>query len=123
MAKICSCILMSALLERLGAKRAAAMHKDLEKGWTAEEWLVHFEEEEEFVLPHLPPAIAERIAREHVRMRNQIARYGQITDQKFLDEHAHYEDEVVLKYLGFMVKDVAEAEARKQTSKRRRRRM
>lgn len=97
----CSCKVMAKVLERLGAKHAAKMHRELGSGheWSNEDWLLHFDEEERYVLPYLPKPIADRIYLEHEIMRAQIKIYGKITNKKLLDEHAQLEDRVVLQYL------------------------
>lgn len=97
----CTCKMMAKVLERLGAKHAAKMHRELDSGreWSNEDWLLHFDEEERFVLPHLPKPIADRIYLEHEIMRAQIKIYGKITNKKLLEGHAQLEDRAVLRFL------------------------
>ncbi len=101
--KICKCVAMSRLMDLLGAKHAARMHKSLDAVWTPEDWTVHFAEEEAYVLPRLPRDVADRIRMEHEELRAQIKVFGRITNDKALDAHSEYEDEVVLHHLGHLL--------------------
>lgn len=103
--RICKCIVMMEILTKLGAVHAAAMHR---KGgspsdWSNADWLTHFQEEEVYVLPLLPPDVAKHIFDEHEAMRAQIKVFGAIKNDALLDEHSKYEDDVVIKYLGHLV--------------------
>ncbi len=99
----CSCEKMSRLLTALGAKHAAKMHKEIGREWSVDDWLMHFAEEDRYVLPHLPRAVADRIFREHEIMRAEIRMFGTIRSWAMLDEHSKLEDTVVIQYLGHLV--------------------
>lgn len=103
----CKCVVMSKLLRILGAEHAADMHLKIGAKWTSNDWLIHFDEEERFVVPALRRARASDAANEillvHDMLRAQIRIYGRIVNQKMLDEHAAFEDDVVLSVLGHMV--------------------
>lgn len=105
----CKCVVMSKLLRILGAEHAAEMHLKLGAKWSTNDWLIHFDEEERFVIPALRRAGANAAANEilivHEMLRAQIALWGKIVNQKMLDEHAAFEDEVVLSVLGHLVED------------------
>lgn len=112
----CKCVVMSKLLAHLGAKHAAEMHLQPNAVWTTRDYLIHFEEEDKYVDPALrvAGAIAEadQIALVHDMLRAQIRIYGRIVNKKMLDDHAAFEDEVVLKYLGHLVGENASPAAR-----------
>jgi len=103
--RICKCIVMMEILTKLGAVHAAAMHRQGAKisDWSNADWLTHFQEEEKYVLPLLPPDVAKYIFDEHEALRAQIKVFGKIKNDALLDEHSDYEDQVVIKYLGHLV--------------------
>lgn len=107
MAMKCKCEAMAKLMAFLGAKHAAKMHRNPDADWTIQDWLMHFAEEDEYVLPRLPRAIAIRIYREHEIMRAEIRVFGRIVSIQLLEKHAREEDEDVLKYLGHLVQTAA----------------
>lgn len=107
---ICKCIAMNEVLTILDAPFAAAMHLKMGADWTTPEVLIHFREEDTRVDPALratrnPRAIeaADRIQLEHEMFRAQISIYKRIVNIPMFDEHAAFEDEVVLEFLGHLL--------------------
>ena len=102
----CACKRMSALLRRLGARHAAAMHAKLGAQWSMQDWLVHFREEEDLIFPEMyrlcrtEPrhrhlcGVVDRLLAEHQMFRQQIAE-GRL-DKAALERHAQLEDKYVL---------------------------
>jgi DUF438 domain-containing protein len=94
---------MTAILRRLGAAHAARMHEvmvqDPNHPWSVQDWLLHFSEEERFIFPMMVRvgmrAAVERLARDHGIFREQFRRFGNV-DRRLLDEHAKFEDQLVL---------------------------
>lgn len=101
----CKCVVMQKLMMLLGAKKAAEMHLNPSDNWTTQDWLIHFDEEEKYVLPLLPKAIADDIFLDHEKMRAQIKVKGKIVNTDLLQRHAQFEDDVVIYYLGHLLNE------------------
>ena len=97
--KECPCKKTMRILLKLGAKHAAAMHRNPVAEWSNEDWLAHFLEEEEILIPLLVQAYAfaeaARILEEHRIFRLQLAIYGRM-HAAALRRHGLYEDRVVI---------------------------
>lgn len=91
----CPCKVTSAFLAMQGATLSARMHREPYTVFSRDEWLRHFEEEEQILLPllreHGFAAEASRILREHHEYRSQP-----VWTSKSLKAHARFEDEAVL---------------------------
>jgi hypothetical protein len=94
----CLCKLTTAFLTAIGAEFSAKMHAEPGREWEISEWLVHFAEEDEFVVP-LQKALgfeadAEEIETDHARFRRQYER-GIPWSRLEVIKHAQREDKMV----------------------------
>lgn len=103
---VCNCIFTPQVLDLLGARRAAAMHRDLSGNYTDDDHLIHFQEEELRVFPHLPESVADDLILEHDMFRAQQKVYGSIVNKPMYLKHAGKEDDVLIFYLGYLVDPV-----------------
>lgn len=96
----CKCKRMARVMRALGATHAASMHDNLGKKWSNQDWLTHFREEETYIFPIMwklgMKKEVNRLLREHDKYRDQIARYGHITDKEGLVQHALLEDQAAV---------------------------
>lgn len=96
-AQSCNCPQAIAFLMRIGAPLAARMHAaEAEKStteWTIGDWLSHMKEEEDYLFPILPQAVAARLMQDHNRFRMELSIYGDIKSITLLDQHFHAEEE------------------------------
>lgn len=103
--KECPCKKTMRILLKLGAKHAAAMHRNPVAEWSIADWLMHFAEEEEILIPLLRKAYAfaeaDKILEEHRIFRKQVQLYGRMFGPA-LRRHGLYEDRVVIQYFGHL---------------------
>lgn len=97
----CPCHRMMRVLTKLGAHQAAVMEaagmaENVEE-WTNHDVLVHFDEEERFLGPFLPPAVTRQLIAQHDYFRDQIRNVGAVNSEEF-KKHARWEDGMVAKY-------------------------
>lgn len=90
-------------LKRYGGTHAAAMHANREKEWTALDWRLHIEEEDNsalrpFMEKHYQCLLAVYDA-DHQAFIEQLARYGKIVDLSRLNAHAKMEEWVILQLI------------------------
>jgi hypothetical protein len=81
----CDCKRMMRVIKRLGGTHS---EKDV---------LNHFDDEERFVFPRLPRAVAMRLYQDHQRLRHQLQTRGKVDPADFA-RHARAEDEIAAQY-------------------------
>lgn len=98
----CPCKISMRIMAALGAKHSAKMHAAPLAAWKSRDWLLHFDEEERFILPLLHRRglhrEAEKILEEHRVFRQYLDRYGHVPEDA-LGEHAEFEDWLSSTYL------------------------
>lgn len=97
----CTCKIVLNRLIQLGATHAARMHRlGPDHPWSGDDWLLHFREEEQLILPRLRGKIPDdqirAILADHGVMRREISRYGRIMSTRLLREHAAAEDRILM---------------------------
>lgn len=97
----------------IGATHAADMHKNPSLEWTSDDWIIHFNEEREYLYPFIvkffieASTIIKRLEREHFIFLNEIAIWGEIKSKDLLIKHSLYEDDIVLMIAKFLKKSYA----------------
>lgn len=103
---VCNCIFTPQVLDLLGAKRAAAMHRDLGGTYTNDDYLTNFREKEVLVFPHLPEWVADDLILEHDMFRAQQKVYGTIVNTPLYRKYAGKVDDALIFFLGYLVDPV-----------------
>ncbi len=102
----CPCKIVGSFLAHLSMPISSRMHLDLDAKYTRDEWLQHFQEEDDVIVPlmsrHGMVQEAERILSDHKRFRRQIRWLAEE-----LSAHAGREDQDMVRLLNLMKLDVA----------------
>jgi hypothetical protein len=106
----CACKSAISLLVRLGAIGAAKMHaegaEDHPDKWSAQDWEIHFQEEERLFFPLLPDRVRAQFVAEHATFRDELAKYGKITSLDILRAHSSRENMWADRLLGQSVEPI-----------------
>lgn len=108
----CDCI---AELVKMGATHAAAMHADLDREWTNEDWMLHIDEERRLMWPRVIAhhvfyltnlrgetemvfgwALVEKLEKEHLALIKDMSDNGTITQWDLVKAHSSLENELLL---------------------------